>query len=432
MPWRKYEAGSKTGKHGKSYYVDRGIQVRKDRRGKWAVYAQRNGRRKNRTVGEGREGLIRAIKLAEAIAAQKERGLTPQRDAAADKRLPAFIDYAHEWYRAGYKKWKDCTAERYEEILRIYIEPSTCFKKPIDQVGRRDIKDFLARVYQSKSPSTVESINAVISGVFNEAVDDEIIRGNPAAGLLKRILPPKNRRNQKKADPFSAAECEVFLAKADQLCNRTQQMIFKSMLYGGLRLGEALAMRRCKLELMNQAYLVTESFKRRQFSTPKSGKERLVDLPAFWCEELRSYLAYLKKESLRNGRGGQVDLLFEDPKEKGGPWPYSQRKVQYQMKKICESAGLRVRNPHDLRHTYATRLLMAHQSPAYVQKQLGHHSISLTVDTYGHWIPGEGRGQLDAALGGDVTDGEISGGLVQKKHILAYPSQKARDILTSN
>ena len=60
--------------------------------------------------------------------------------------------------------------------------------------------------------------------------------------------------------------------------------------------------------------------------------------------------------------------------------------------------GLRVRNPHDLRHAYATILLMAHQSPAYVQKQLGHSSIKTTVDIYGHWISGEGRGGLDDAL----------------------------------
>ncbi len=315
--------------------------------------------------------------------------------------------------------------ERYEEVLRMYLEKAACFKKPIDQVGRRDVKGFLAGVFQTKSPATVETVHAVISGVFNEAIDDELIRGNPAAGILKRILPPKNRRDQKKADPFSAAEADVFLAKAAQLCTPTQQMIFKSMLYAGLRLGEALAMRRGNLDLVNQTYLVTESFKRRQFSTPKSDKERLVDLPTFWCEELRGYLSGLKKHSLRSGRGGQVDLLFEDPKEKGGPWPYSQRKVQYQMKKICASAGLRVRNPHDLRHTYATRLLMAHQSPAYVQKQLGHHSIAMTVDTYGHWIPGEGRGQLDAALGGDVNGGD-GGAVVRQSHIIAYPPKKAQ------
>lgn len=43
---------------------------------------------------------------------------------------------------------------------------------------------------------------------------------------------------------------------------------------------------------------------------------------------------------------------------------------------------------------------MEHYSPAYVQKQLGRHSITMTVDIYGHWIPGEGKGNLDQALSG--------------------------------
>jgi len=45
---------------------------------------------------------------------------------------------------------------------------------------------------------------------------------------------------------------------------------------------------------------------------------------------------------------------------------------------------------------------MAHQSPAYVQKQLGNSLIFITVDTYGHWISGEGREGLEKALLGSV------------------------------
>ncbi|MHB9072263.1 MAG: tyrosine-type recombinase/integrase [Desulfobaccales bacterium] len=62
--------------------------------------------------------------------------------------------------------------------------------------------------------------------------------------------------------------------------------------------------------------------------------------------------------------------------------------------------GSEVVNPHDLRHTYASMLLMDHYSPAYVQKQLGHSSISITVDIYGHWIPGEGKKNLVKTLRG--------------------------------
>jgi integrase len=45
-------------------------------------------------------------------------------------------------------------------------------------------------------------------------------------------------------------------------------------------------------------------------------------------------------------------------------------------------------------------LLVDHYSPAYVQKQLSHSSISITVDIYGHWIPGEGKKDLTKTLRG--------------------------------
>ena len=44
-------------------------------------------------------------------------------------------------------------------------------------------------------------------------------------------------------------------------------------------------------------------------------------------------------------------------------------------------------SPHSLRHSFASQLLQHGESPAYVQRQLGHASIKLTVDTYGKWLP---------------------------------------------
>ena len=53
---------------------------------------------------------------------------------------------------------------------------------------------------------------------------------------------------------------------------------------------------------------------------------------------------------------------------------------------------------HDIRHTFASLLLSNGESPVYVKEQLGHTSIQITVDIYGHLIPGSNRvavNQLD-------------------------------------
>lgn len=132
-----------------------------------------------------------------------------------------------------------------------------------------------------------------------------------------------------------------------------------------------------------------------------------MDLPNFLAGELNQYIMNLKKRSFKSGRGGEVDLLFPDPTE-SGYWPYSQRKIQGLVKRVCRDAKLRQRNPHDLRHTYASILLMANKSPAYVKEQLGHSSIAITVDIYGHWIPGKGREGLEETLLGGVPELHIS------------------------
>jgi integrase len=184
--------------------------------------------------------------------------------------------------------------------------------------------------------------------------------------------------------------------------------------YAGLRLGEALVMRLEYFEQARQTYTVCQGYKRHIFKKPKGGKTRVVDLLEYLVDEMEQYIRHLKKDGLKTGRGGELDLFFENPEESGGSFPFSQRKAQRLIQRVCKAAGLRVRNPHDLRHTYATTMLMAHVSPAYVQRQLGHSSIAITVDRYCHWFPGEGRGDLEGALRGRVR--KLNG----KSYIIAY------------
>ena len=63
--------------------------------------------------------------------------------------------------------------------------------------------------------------------------------------------------------------------------------------------------------------------------------------------------------------------------------------------RLMERAELRRIRFHDLRHTFASLLIQQGESPVYVQEQLGHSSIQVTVDVYGHLIPGANRDAVD-------------------------------------
>ncbi len=154
----------------------------------------------------------------------------------------------------------------------------------------------------------------------------------------------------------------------------------------GMRLGEVLAMCWENLDSRNCQYNVAETTRHGRFGPPKSGK-RYIDLDETLVGKLDTHIKNLRKDCM--AAGDLPHYLFPG---------ITQRMVQTAMRRGCMAARLRIRSPRDLRHTYTTILLMAHISPAYVQKQLGHRSISMTMDIYGHWVPGEGRERLDQAL----------------------------------
>jgi len=60
-----------------------------------------------------------------------------------------------------------------------------------------------------------------------------------------------------------------------------------------------------------------------------------------------------------------------------------------------KAAGLRVIPFHALRHSFASALIGNGSSLTYVRDQMGHSSIQITVDTYGHLVPGANRTEVN-------------------------------------
>jgi site-specific recombinase XerD len=63
---------------------------------------------------------------------------------------------------------------------------------------------------------------------------------------------------------------------------------------------------------------------------------------------------------------------------------------------LLKRAGVRRRKPHALRHTFASLLFQQGESLAYVRAQMGHHSIKIPVDIYGHLVPGSNKAAVDS------------------------------------
>ena len=377
------EYQSKEGKHGLIYIIANGIRVSHTKYGTWQLALKFSGQRKRRNFS-GDDALEKAIKAGEQLAAKL--GITP---GGKSGRTLIFSQVSETYLDSNRHRWAHGTSDRYFSIIRDYIDP-VIGGYPIDRVRRSQVKDLLVDVLAIRAPKTVELIHAVISGIFSEAIDRGYTNTNPASKLLKKILPSKNKRYLRKPDPLSKTDMEKAISKAWIHLPAPFGLIIETLGYSGMRLGECLAMHADHLNISNCQYMVSETFRNGRYGLPKTGV-RLIDLPESLVLKLDDHLFQIKKQAFR--RGERAGYLFAG---------VTQRMVQGAVERACRFAKLRRRRPHDLRHSYATILLMEHYSPAYIQKQLGHYSIEMTVDTYGHWIPGEGKGDLDHALRGTI------------------------------
>jgi integrase len=159
-----------------------------------------------------------------------------------------------------------------------------------------------------------------------------------------------------------------------------------------MRLGELLGLQWGDIDFNGRFIEVRRNLVAGRETTPKSGKTRRVDMSNQLTETLRSLLIARKAEALKKGWGKVPDWVFcnEDGRPLDGD--NLRHRVFY---KILRKAGLRRVRFHDLRHTFASLLLQQNESPAYVKEQLGHASIQITVDVYGHLIPGANRQAVD-------------------------------------
>ncbi len=367
-----------------------GVKVRKRRR-KWYVVIDYHGHRKSKCVGT-REAAEKVKREIEARLVLGDLSVLSEPGAAE-----TFKEYAERWLQSYAKvRCKPSTFESYEQVLRVHLLPkfgSTALK----DVTRNAVKSYLSEIAASGKYAygTLKNILATLRAVLSQAVDDDVISSNPAVRLGKFFLPGARRR---KPDFLTQTEAATLLDAA--MAQRPQRYpFFLAALRTGMRMGELLALEWGDIQFgeneddANRFILVRRNFVRGQFVSPKSRKQRRVDL----TKELRRVLLNLRDEKLltayKEGQEGVSGLVF--PSDAGGPID-GVNLYHRDFLPCLRAAHLRHVTFHALRHTYASLLIQHGASLAYVKEQMGHSSIQVTVDIYGHLIPGANIAWADA------------------------------------
>ena len=265
--------------------------------------------------------------------------------------------------------------------------------RPINEIQRKDVKELVSsKIAQGAQPGTVRNIRLCLSSILSSAIDDELINANPAIQLGKKMRQFLRTKKRSKDVAFMTREEVALFLDVVMKHYPGLYPFFLCAVRTGLRAGELIGLQPGDIDFNGMFIEVRRNIVRGRITSPKNGKSRRVDMSRQLASVLRTHLLETKKEVLRNGCKEHPQWVFYN--EQLGFLDINNVRKRY-FYKALEKAGLRQIRFHDLRHTFASLLISQGESLAYVRDQLGHSSIQITVDTYGHLVPGSNRQAVD-------------------------------------
>jgi integrase len=354
-----------------------GVRVR-EWKGAWWLYIDHKGKRTLKRMGTGSTGKKAADTAAQMYGAKLALGEDVHTQA---KHSPTLAQHAKQWL--AHLTGKLGTQEKYAEIMRVHWLP-TLGHVPLQQLSRATIKNVLAtKASESYARTTIELMVSVLRACLNAAMEDGLLTTNPAASMGQWV----GGKPSKRVQAFTRKELAHLLKTALAVMPHHYPLVLL-LARTSLRLGEALTLQAGDITIPEACLWVRRTWGSRQaqgeerFNSPKGGKERRVDMSPQLVQAMQQHIT----------QAAPVTWLW--PTVVGEPMSAMGFYTDV-WRPLMRASGLTYRNPHTLRHTYASLLIAQGASLAYVKEQLGHASIKITVDTYGHLIPGSHKGIVD-------------------------------------
>jgi len=279
------------------------------------------------------------------------------------------------------------TLDGYHTIIRRHLIPNLGMI-PLSQVQPQHIQQYYARALSEPgsdekglSARSVLHIHRVLFQALNYAVRQGLLIRNPA----QLVDPPRAKKSKMKT--LIPQEVSMLLNVAQ---DTRYYPIIHTAVKTGLRQAELLGLRWRDLDLDLASLSVTQVlYKRRgicQFKEPKSEhSRRRLGLSPSLALFLREYRTERETECLLLGK-----LLSEDDLVFGNVdgTPMDPGTLTHNFARIARRADLPGTRFHDLRHTFASLMLLAGIHPKIVSEALGHSSVAFTLDVYSHLVPG--------------------------------------------
>ena len=225
---------------------------------------------------------------------------------------------------------------------------------PVKELTQHKIEKFLNDRMEENglSPATRNRHLTMLSAMFNKGKKWGLTTDNPCDGIGRL------RENGARTRFLDQKEIHNLL----EFASDTLKPILITALYTGMRRGEILNLKWPDVDFKNRIITVQES---------KSGKKRMLQMTNTLCETLKVLPTRFQK-----------GYVFPSPVKEGQPLYDFKRQFRNAVKK----AGVDDFRFHDLRHTFASHLVMSGVDLMTVKEQLGHTTLTMTM-RYSHLAP---------------------------------------------
>ena len=261
--------------------------------------------------------------------------------------------------------YKPAALRAYRHALNCHILPHFGQKR-LTALTSNMLQDFADELLTAgHAPSTIRNALLPLRAIYRRAVQRGEVTANPTEKLALAAV--RGRR-----DRVARAEEAAALLEA---LSPGERVLWATAFYAGLRMGELQALSWAEIDFEKNLIRVERSWDRQAgYIEPKSraGKRR-VPLT-------RTLRIYLLNHRLQHDEGH----VF--PNSRGGPFTPSVTNKRVQD--TWATAGLNPISLHECRHTYAAYMIAAGVNPKALSTYMGHSTITITLDRYGHLLPG--------------------------------------------
>ncbi|MCQ8895694.1 site-specific integrase [Limnobacter humi] len=285
---------------------------------------------------------------------------------------PTFGEFAEKFIAENESIWKRSNLRTKQETLEKWLRPHFG-TKVISSITKQDILEFRSVLAKApgKKPGTTMSASRInhvmtsVSQILSEAADR--FNFNTPFQNIKRL-----RIKKTDVHPFTLEEVELIL----KYCRPDFRNYFATKFFTGMRPGEIHGLKWKYVDLEKRIITIRETVVEGYEETPKTaGSNRDIRISPQVYEALNAQWEMTGNRSVyvfANANGG----------------PLTNRNMSNRVwYPLLRSLGLKPRTPYQTRHTFATLMLAAGESPEWIAFQMGHSSTEMLFKVYSRYVP---------------------------------------------